>query len=210
MLKNLFHSLAILFIIFGFMWAFSQIPVFQNLEVFNPISQTLDDFDMTDVVFSKLRPALPADERITLVNIGELDRTGIAELLNIIAQHQPRVVGIDAFFRSPKDPQTDSTLQASLAQFNKLVLVSELSSRKFNEKTKQYDSLETSHPLFLEKAQGGYANLSTEGAGNETGFYTCRSFIPATQVKDKGEVLSFGVKLAEQYDPSGSQKFFGP
>ncbi|GAB4395524.1 MAG: hypothetical protein OHK0053_04140 [Microscillaceae bacterium] len=207
MLKNLFHSLAILLIIFGFMWVFSQIPVFQNLEVFNPVSKALDDFDMTDVVFSKLRPALPADERITLVNIGELDRTGIAELLNIIAQHQPRVVGIDAFFRSPKDPQTDSTLLASLAQFKNLVLVNELSSNKFNEKTKQYDSLETSHPLFLEKARGGYANLSTEGVGNETGFYTCRSFIPAIQVKGQGEVKAFGVKLAELYDPVAAKDF---
>jgi hypothetical protein len=64
---------------------------------FDPISQALEEFELTDWVFSKLRKDPVPDERIVIVNIAP-DRRMIAEQIRIISQHNPRVIGIDSFF----------------------------------------------------------------------------------------------------------------
>ena len=46
---------------------------------FDPVSQALGQFELTDQVFSLLRDEPKIDERIVLVNIGNLDRREIAK-----------------------------------------------------------------------------------------------------------------------------------
>ncbi len=203
MLKNLFHDIVITIIVLASMWGIGQVPLFKNLEVLNPIAEATQDFDMTDVVFSKLRLDPKGDDRITLVNIGELGREGIAILLDSIQQYQPKVIGIDVFFRSELDPVIDSMFEATCARIKNLVFVTQLA--KPNEKA-SFDSLETSNERFVKHGHGGFANLTTEGAGNQTGFYTCRSFIPQATVKDAGIQYSFGLKIAELYDAQAAKK----
>ncbi len=203
MLKNLFHDIVITIIVLASMWGIGQVPLFKNLEVLNPIAEATQDFDMTDVVFSKLRPDPKGDDRITLVNIGELGREGIAELLDSIQKYNPKVVGIDAFFRSDLDPEIDSILEATCAKIKNLVFVTQLA--KPNEKA-SFDSLEASNERFIKHGQAGFANLTTEGSGNQTGFYTCRTFLPQATVKDAGIQYSFGLKIAELYDAEAAKK----
>lgn len=203
MLKNLFHDIVITIIVLLSMWGIGQVPLFKNLEVLNPIAEATEDFDMTDVVFSKLRPEPKGDDRITVVNIGELGREGIAILLDSIQKYKPKVVGIDAFFRSELDPSIDSMFEATCAKIKNLVFVTQLAQP--NEKA-SFDSLETSNPRFIKHGHGGFANLTTEGSGNQTGFYTCRSFIPQATVKDAGIQYAFGLKIAELYDAEAAKK----
>ncbi len=205
MLKNLIHDIILTILVLVSLWGIGQIPFFKNTEIFNPIADATKDFDMTDIVFSKLRPDPKADDRITVVNIGELGREDIAVMLDTIRKYKPKVVAVDAFFRNPLDPAVDSMMMDVLSKMKSVVFVTGLA--QYNEKTNQFDSLETSNKMFTQYAQGGFANLTTEGLGNQTGFYTCRSFIPQATVKDKGIQYSFGLKIAQLYDAQAAKKF---
>jgi hypothetical protein len=120
--KNIFCTLFVL----GFMYSLTFIPI---PSFFEPIEDALEDFEMTDLVFSKLSHvaheeddnisvgAFSADTNIVIVNIGKLPREGVAAELAIIAEQKPKIIGIDAFFRKLKptlnDVMQDSTLAAT-------------------------------------------------------------------------------------------------
>ena len=120
--KNIFCTLFVL----AFMYALTLIPI---PTFFEPIEDALEDFEMTDLVFSKLSHvsheedqnfnvgAFAADTNIVIVNIGKLPREGVAAELEIIAAQKPRIIGIDAFFRklkpTLKDLEKDSNLAAT-------------------------------------------------------------------------------------------------
>jgi CHASE2 domain-containing sensor protein len=178
----------------------SLIPV--QSEFLNPVESTFDDFELTDIVFSKLRPDAPnADTNVVLVNIGRLDRAGIAEEIKLINRFKPKVIGIDAAFRQPKSPEGDSALAQAFAQADNLVLVTGI--HKFNKDAEQYDTLETSHPMFNQYAATGFANLIVE---SDDIYKSCRSFSPKEQVNGQTE-LAFPVKIAQMYNPVKANKF---
>ena len=179
--------------------------VFSAFEVLNPIGEAISDMDVTDIVFSKLRkdPDAHLNDDIVIVNIGNLNREGIAKQIDIINQHQPRVVGVDAFFRKLDDPWQDSILAVSMNQVENLVLVSKLNH--YNQNRGVFDTLETSNPLFLKNAKIGFANLITPAKEQEN-FKVCRSFSPIEWTAD-GEQELFALKLAHLYDPIAAQRF---
>lgn len=193
-LDNLFCTLFIIAIILLFADFLSR------LNFLNPIEAALSDFDETDIVFSLLREEHTADTNIILVNIGDLPRQGIAEQIKIINQYKPKIIGIDAFFRSDKGLEIDTPLQNALSEVKNLVLVSKVWN--YNKNTNIWDTLETSHPKFNDFASTGFANLLTEG---EDEFRTSRSFSPKENVKDKIE-KHFTVKIAEIYNPKTAEK----
>lgn len=118
--KNIFCTLFVL----GFMYVLTLIPI---PSFFEPIEDALEDFEMTDLVFSKLSHvsnddnqdlkvgAFSADTNIVIVNIGKLPREGVAEELKIIAAQKPRIIGIDAFFRKLKPTLNDVIADSTLA-----------------------------------------------------------------------------------------------
>src|SRR6188474_1629899 len=67
--------------VFIFLILLGMIPI--NFYVLNPMKLALKDFDFNDVAYSKLGKDkdLPPDKRITVINIGDLDREGIAALI---------------------------------------------------------------------------------------------------------------------------------
>ncbi|TAF67018.1 MAG: CHASE2 domain-containing protein [Cytophagales bacterium] len=206
-LNYLLHSFVITLLTFLVLLLFSLIPL--NLEILNPVQDVFSDFDMSDMVFSKLRDEQNADDRIVLVNFGDLSRAELGQMIGILNKHEPKVIGIDAFYRklktsSPEEISGDSLLAANLAQTKNLVLISGLPMDKFNEKKKEYDSLETSNALFMKNAKTGFANLITEGSKHE--FNTTRTFSPSEKIKGKVE-YAFGVKVAQMYDEKQVQGF---
>ena len=118
--KNIFCTLFVL----GFMYSISLITM---PSFFEPIEDALEDFELTDLVFSKLSHvshgedetfkvgAFNADTNIVIVNIGKLPREGVAEELRIIAEQKPRIIGIDAFFRKLKPTMQDVLADSSIA-----------------------------------------------------------------------------------------------
>jgi CHASE2 domain-containing sensor protein len=188
-----------------------------KFDAIDPISKAFSDFDLTDIVFSRLMDdRKEEDKNIVLINMSEppmVDRAELAQILDSINKHSPAVVAIDGFYRKLRPfadtlgetiNPADSMLAKSLAETKNLVLVTGL--KKYNEKKKQYDSLETSHPLFCKNAKLAFASLTTTGEGNMSEFLTSRSFIPKAKVLGKTEV-AFGVKIAELYAPKKAKKF---
>ncbi len=85
--------------VFVALWGITKVSDLKLFNAFDPIAQALSDFELrTYYAFSNLRPQPLVDERIVLVNIGNLTRPQIAEQIRIISQHKPRVIGVDSFF----------------------------------------------------------------------------------------------------------------
>ena len=205
-----------------------------NLQFLNPIEQTFSDFDVTDIYFSQLKGDEKAEERITIVNIGTLGRGEISELIQIVGKNQPKVVGIDATFdelkgsmdtitKKLKPTIEDSLLQDAIKMVNaesnknKVVMVTKASYKaNSTEKKKEksnYDSLETSDKFFSQYADGGLANLITEGTRDNVltddakanGLETSRTFAPKEDI-NKERHLCFAAKIAEKYAPEKTSK----
>jgi CHASE2 domain-containing sensor protein len=185
------------------MWLVSKIPL--QFEILNPAKTAFDDFELTDIVFSsKTRSDRPnSDTNIVIVNIGNLDRAGIAAQINILNQYKPKVVGIDAAFRRLKDMEGDSALAKAFSEVDNLVLVSGFGSHLPNEQTKQFDTLETSHPLFNQYAVTGFANMIV--VENDV-YKPVRSFSPKEKVYNRTE-LAFPVQVAKFYNPAATKRF---
>lgn len=172
-----------------------------NSDIVNPLAKALSDFELTDVVFSHMRENPGLEDRITMVNIGNLDRRGVAALIEQINKHNPKVIGIDAFFRKPKeDAEGDSLLAAAFSKVKHMVLVSELHE---NEEKETIDSVSYSHPMFMKHAEPGFADMITEGRDF---FKTSRDCIPSEIVNGK-KVFSFPVKMAYLYDSVQTKRF---
>ncbi len=182
----------------GFMWLVSNIPI--NADVFSPISDAFKDFELSDVVFSHIRENQTEEKNIVLVNIGNLDRAGVADLINTLNEFEPKAIGIDAFFRKAKDPQMDSALAQAFSRTKNLVLVSELIE---NPETGKVDSIKYSNPMFMRFAQPGFADMIAQGKNS---LNTARDCIPK-EVYNGDTILSFPSKLAGIYAPKKLKRY---
>lgn len=195
------NLLATLFI-FSIMWVFSRVNL--NLDALNPVQEMFGDFQLTDLVSSRIREEMPDDTNIVIINIGELDREGIAKQIEIINKCRPKVIGIDAFFYDlkPENIRGDQLLAEAFLKTPNLVLVSKLF---YHDSLNIFDSLITSHSYFMKNVQTGSANLVTEG---EEKFRTARVFSPFDSIvkpNGKGWIEPFfAVKVAELYRSGSS------
>lgn len=180
-----------------------------NVEFLNPITQAIGDFDLTDMVFSKFRSDedIAVDTSIVIVNIGDKSRAEIAMMVERIEAHQPKVIGIDAFFRSlkPENPSADSALASALSKVKHLVLASKVAYRFHDDEEPDedtpFDTLETSHETFSIRASTGFTNLVID---EETSFMTVRDASLTEQCADTVEP-SFPLRIAEIVSPEKAQ-----
>lgn len=206
--------------VFALMWALSKLTELNLFDAFDPIGQALKDFELTDYAFSNLRDPPDVDQRIILVNIGNIPRGAIAEQIRIISKYRPKVIGIDSFFNCegglrdtvncPQllDEMGNLMLSNAIQEAGNVVLVSKLLQSKSLYRAgveNQWDSVEYSDPVFQDYALSGYANLATD-ADYQEDVKICRSFIPVVEVKGKRE-LAFGVKMAMLFDSARTEEF---
>ena len=218
-MKKLFgkfdHYILATAFIFGFMGFFAVFPI--QFDFIDPVAEAIGDFDITDYVFSSedFRDQNPkVDSAVLMVDTGDLDRRGIAQLLKIIYKYHPRVIGIDHFFRKLKYGNEDTAkadddviLATTLREATMPVVLATKASKPNNDET-AFDSLETSNPFFLGNTLGGCANVTSD-VGSDFGanaYKTCRSFMPSFEVNGKTE-LAFAVKLAQLYNPKATAEF---
>lgn len=206
---------------------FALIALFQIVELpktdlIDPVGKTFEDFDATDVVFSKIRKYKNSDSKfaindeksdtnLVIINFGERTRGEIAEMLKIVNSYEPAVIGVDAFFKKPKSSEDslenlilqkeDSALSAVCQRIENLVFVSKL---LFDDTSTQFKGIQKSHAMFSDYVETGYANLIT--AGTEEEQKTCRTFDPQEMVNGKKEI-AFPVKLVSYLDKSISDQF---
>jgi CHASE2 domain-containing sensor protein len=186
-LKEIIISLLIFILMFGL----SFVPI--NCGFLNPISNALGDFDVYDIVYSKLHEEQSVDTNIVLVNIGNLSRKELAQQIEVINNFHPAVIGLDAFFEVAKDPDSDSLLSAAFSKCSNFIMVDKLDN--FNEQTKQYGNLHSSVAIFSRYSKGGFANLPNDDAA---GFRTIREFRPLEKIKDS-TALAFSTKIVSTY-----------
>jgi CHASE2 domain-containing sensor protein len=183
-----------MFIVLGI---FSLIPV--NCLFLDPIANAVSDFDVYDIVYSKLRDEPKVDTNIVLVNLSNLSRAEISRQVNIINSFNPKVVGIDAIFQEEKEFFSDSLLADAFSKCRNLVLVSKLD--KYREESDVYDTLLSSIEIFNKYASNGFANLPND---DKVSFRTIREFKPVSKTNG-AKVKSFAVKIAEIYNPEALQ-----
>lgn len=209
--------------VFVMMWGVDKITDLKMFNAFDPVSQALKDFDMTDYAFSKIRPDPLVDERVVLVNIGELTRGEVAQQIHIINKYKPRVIGIDSYFNCEGrlrdsvncpallDTLGNLLLEDAIKQAGNVVLVSKLLQKA---KTSQdmdmidvYDSLEYSDLSFRLYATNGFANLLTDPpAIYQDDIKQCRKFVPKYVVGGE-EQLAFAVQMTKMYDSAKTNRF---
>lgn len=222
MIKFWFQCIYVTVFVFVMLLFVNFITDLKLFTAFDPISQALGQFELTNQVFSLLREDPKIDERIVLVNIGELDRRGVAQEIQIISKHHPKVIGIDSYFDCEgglKDsincPQLRDTLgnlllSDAIQQAGNVVLVSKLLPKTATAKNPNadfyYDSMEISDPMFSNFADRGFANLPTDADYQEDVKY-CNSLIPKYVTKDNKIEYAFSVKLAMKYDSLKAMKF---
>jgi CHASE2 domain-containing sensor protein len=185
---------------------------------FDPIGQALADVELTDFVFSRLRPDPLVDQNIVIVNIGRLSRRDVARQIDMISQYKPKVIGFDAFLDCETGlrdtvncPQLRDTLgnlmmSEAIARAGNVVLVSKLLKRDTTLAEYEFDSLRRSDPIFRDSAHmEAYANLDTEAAFQDD-VKTCRSFNPRMAYAT-GDQLAFGTAIAMVYDSATTKEF---
>jgi CHASE2 domain-containing sensor protein len=226
MKKSLFRGFSVTLFVFLMLWGLQGLADLKLFTAFDPIGVALAEFDITDYVFSKLRPDPVPDDRIVLVNIGP-SRMAIAQQIATISQHHPKVIGIDSFFNceggfydTTNCPQLLDTLgniflSSAIQEAGNVVLVSRLlqsDSLSAVNPGDVYDSMEYSDRMFSDYARNAYANLPTgDGEGQGAATYQedvkiCKSLIPKVDVIGK-QHLAFSVMMAMVYDSVKTKRF---
>jgi len=219
MKKLSLQALTITAFVFILMWGISKITDYKFFNAFDPISQALSDFELTDYAFSNLRETPLVDQRIILVNLAP-SRGLIAQQIMQLNQLKPKVIGIDSFFdcegglydtlNCPQllDTLGNLMLSNAIQEAGNVVLVSKLlQSRALSAKgdSDEYDSIEYSDQMFRQHAFNAYASLPT-AAKYQDDVKLCRSLFPKMMVNKKEE-LAFSVQLAMMYDSLKAKKF---
>lgn len=159
--------------VFLLMGMLAALPI--NTHILDPIQMGLQDFDFTDMTYSRLgkNKKSTTDNRVVIVNIEDADRLSIAALIEQVKKYQPKVIGVDVLFETAKEPQTDSLLSAVIANTPNLVLAHKL--------TAAADTFNVTGYFNRSAKQSGFVNFVGEDGG------TIRHFSPTENVNGKKE-----------------------
>ncbi|SFC31487.1 sensor domain CHASE2-containing protein [Flexibacter flexilis DSM 6793] len=183
-----------------------------QFELFNPLAEAFDDFELTDLVYSRhlgedqnlehIQDAVAlTDTNIVLVNIGYLNRAGIAQEIFNINAHQPKLIAIDALFEVPRAPEDDSLMAQAFSETKNLILGVKLLNPNYTKGG--FDSAQVTYPMFDRYALHGYVNLITDG---EDKFRVSRHYSPQERSTDTA-MLAFSTKIASIAYPAQTQAF---
>ena len=189
--------------IFGIMGAFASLTFLNVFDAFDPIGEMFADFELTDIVFSQLQEDPIADERIVIVNIGELPREGIARQIEIINKYKPKVIGLDVMLDARKEWPEDSALTRVLSETPNIVIGEKLID--YNEETSEFNMTIKPEDHIVQNSLLGYVNLITD-ARTQSDLKMCREFTPSEQVAGETR-YAFPVRLAYAYDSAKTEKF---
>ena len=198
MLRRLFfpHTLIVTIMMFLLIWVLDVIRI--NLHFLNPFNETIRDYEITDIVYSRLRDAkLKPDPRIVLVNSGQPSRDTLRMMIDRIVEAEPKVLALDIMFSARKNHQTDSLLRESMLRMENVVLAMEIDG--YNEETGIFNLSRNCDTFFCDYLYSGFVNFIT----NDTS--TIRLFSPREMTKD-GECLSFPVQTARLFDPEATNR----
>lgn len=172
-----------------------------NAHFLNPFKETIRDYEVTDIVYSKLRDhRIELDNNIVLVNTGKPDRDTIRIVVDRLIDAGAKVIALDVLLEGRKNAHTDSLLQATLTRIEKVVLATELDAYSDDDgKFKMQVGCDT---FFGNYVYSGFINFISKDSNS-----TIRYFSPREMTTD-GECLSFPVQAAKLYDPQAVERLF--
>ncbi|MFN0033520.1 MAG: CHASE2 domain-containing protein [Saprospiraceae bacterium] len=192
------HSLIVTCLLFVLIWFLDTIRI--NLHFLNPFNETLRDYEITDIVYSRLRDDNGSlDNRIVLVNTGDPNRDTLRMMIDRIVGAGAKVVAADVLLKKRMEPHTDSLLQASLRQIENIVIGVQLDG--YNEETEIFEFQANCDTFFCDHVYSGFTNFPA----NET--RTIRLFSPKEMTAD-GECFAFATRTTMLYDPQAAERFF--
>ncbi len=154
--------------------------------------ESLSSEDLSSVGSTDVPGEIGIDDRIVIVNFGYHSRSGIAKMLNIINEMNPRVVGVDVFFLAPKeDVESDQKLTEALASTQNLVMVGRL----------REGAIETSWSNFAKGSEVNFNNLMVMDDTRQV-----EIFRPNVEVEGQN-VNAFAMEMARLYDPASITKY---
>jgi CHASE2 domain-containing sensor protein len=178
--------------VFVFLILLGMIPI--NFYVLNPMKLALKDFDFNDIAYAKLEKTadVPRDKRIVVVNTGHLDRAEIGFLIEKVSSYNPKVIGLDIFFKGPREPEKDSILREAFKKTKNLVAVSVgfWGEHGFGIDSNNFDDVITKR---------GYANLIGEDIG------TIRYYSPFEKVGHEN-YPQITTAIIKEYDHEAYEK----
>ncbi|NQZ77510.1 MAG: CHASE2 domain-containing protein [Ekhidna sp.] len=189
--------------IFGIMGLFASVTLFKVFDLFDPIGDMFSDFELTDIVFSQMNDDPIADDRIVMVNIGNLPREGIARQIEIIKEYNPKVIGLDVMLDLPLSFEEDSALLRVLSETDNIVIGEKLVD--YNVEEAHFERTIKPEEHLASQAHLGYVNLITNARTQED-LKMCREFTPDELVD--GELrYAFPIRLVYAYDSARTEKF---
>ncbi|MCU0356795.1 MAG: CHASE2 domain-containing protein [Cyclobacteriaceae bacterium] len=207
--------------IFAILWTLNGISQLNIFDALDPISQALEDTELTDYAFSSLRVEdPPIDTNIIIVNTGALSREMIGRQIEIMNSLEPKVIAVDIIFScdgglrdSVNCPQAYDTLGNrvlgdAVRNAKNIVMAHKLWQTRLireTEDTDVYDSLEHTDEHLRINAYEGFVNLIT-GADHQEDLKICREFNPAKYVTGEKH-YAFSVQTAMLYDSFTTQNF---
>lgn len=169
-----------------------------SLKPLNFVANSIKEIYLSDIYFSHIKEQ-KADTSIVLVNIGELNRTDIATLINLIGESEPAAIGLDVLFSktSPDKVGLDSVKRVA-AKFNDLIVFPVFYDQQTNNPDVRYH--------VLPNVKKGHINLIS----NQNRTQPVRYFHPY-YLNDQGEYFySFAAKISsivdiEKFEPIKSK-----
>ncbi|HUR64737.1 MAG TPA: CHASE2 domain-containing protein [Chitinophagaceae bacterium] len=175
--------------VFVFIVALGSIPL--NLGIMNPLKLGLKDFDFNDLSYSKLGKSATGkyDNRITIVNIGHLNREELSMLIDSVAANKPKVMGLDAYFDGPRDPYQDSLLGETFKRNKNLIV-----GRKLVLSGKEGDTAAIGGNYIKTAWKYAHVNIFTDSLS------TIRTFEPIFEDYKHDKYPFFATALIKEYD----------
>lgn len=171
-----------------FFWA-----IIDSVDLFNPLDEFIDNFDFTDLYFTEFQPDQPTDTNIYIVNIGNLNRKEIADLIMTLQKFEPAIIGIDAVFAERRGIE-DILLKQALNYKSNIVLGA------FGKYDKDIATDLIKTDSFFGNIPAGHLEIIADPK-------TVREFEKFIRINDTMIVNSFAMEIASKYDYDKFLKF---
>jgi len=174
-----------------------------NFHFLNPFNETIRDYEITDIVYSRLRDKkVKKDDRIVLVNAGfPPSRDTIRMILDRIIDDGAKVIALDITFEERKNFKIDSMLLQSMGRIENVVLANKVSGLEEDGITFKFQ--EACDTFFANHITTGFINFIDHDSS------TIRYFSPREKVEESEEVcMAFAVRTASLYEPAAVERLF--
>lgn len=189
-MKKLFtESLLATILVFIVLWLlFTTINI--SFKPFNYVVKSIKKINLNDLYFSSIENN-SIDTNIIIINIEDLDRKGIADVLSKVQEAKPAVIGLDVFFSNQLITPDDSLLKSTIHDLgDKVVMVSAYNND--GDIDKDYWSLNNTNY--------GHSGLLT----NEDRTEVVREFEPKINSNEE-YINSFSSEIAKRYSAKAYQ-----